>query len=75
MTNEEKEKRIHTMILASRILNRKIVNLQYQMANFLDDANFLRINDVSAIIAYRDQLDGDLYAATEVIENEHKKSE
>jgi len=72
MTDEDKAKRIHTMILASKVLNRKIVNLQYQIAKFLESANYIAIGNIDQIIAQRSQLDGDLYAATQVIENEHK---
>lgn len=70
MTNEEKMKRVHTMILAIRVINRKIVNMKYQIAQFADSANFLLTNDVDAIIANRNQLDGDYFAATTIVEEE-----
>jgi len=72
MTDEEKAKRIHTFTLAIRVLNRQIVNLQYQLARFADSASFIHNNNVEKLIENRSQLDGDLYAATQVIENEHK---
>lgn len=72
MTDEEKAKRIHTFTLAIRVLNRQIINLQYQLANFADAANFIHNNEVEALIENRSHLDGMLYSATQVIENEHK---
>lgn len=73
MTDEAKANYSHTMILAIRVLNRQITNLQYQLAMFADAANFVRINEVAALIGQRSHLDGALYAATQVIDNEHKE--
>lgn len=73
MTDEAKGKYIHTMTLAIRVLNRQIVNLQYQVASFADAASYVYNNDIEALIGHRSELDGQLYAATQVIENEHKE--
>jgi len=72
MTDEEKTRRIHIFTTAIRVLNRQIVNLQYQLAQFADSASFIHNNEIEKLIEHRSQLDGDLYAATQVIENEHK---
>ena len=72
MTNEEKTKRIKTMLLAIRVLNRKITNLYYQASSFTDAAIFMILNDVDQLIDKQNELDGEYYAANQVIENEHK---
>ncbi len=75
MTDESKIQYCQTMILAIRVLNRQITNLQYQLAAFADAASYVRINEVEDLIRHRSHLDGLLYAATQVIEDEHKNKD